>query len=135
MNRASVPPLWIRHYGTVPAHIDYPERTLYQMIAATAARVPEAIVEHPLVAEACVAGVPDSEQIERVVAWVVPKVAIVDTDSSAQVLIAHCRAQLLKWSCPREIHFCSSLPKTRVGKIDYRSLQQQYSAGEQTPGA
>lgn len=99
------------------------------------AQVEAVLVGHPLVAEACVAGVPDAEQIERVVAWVVPKAAIVDTDSSAQVLIAHCRAQLLKWSCPREIHFCSSLPKTRVGKIDYRSLQQQYSAGEQTPGA
>ena len=43
MNRAPVAPLWIRHYGAVPAHIDYPARTLYQMIAATAARVPGAI--------------------------------------------------------------------------------------------
>jgi long-chain acyl-CoA synthetase len=99
------------------------------------AQVEAALLEHPLVAEACVAGVPDSEQIERVVAWIVPKEAIVDAESSAQLLIAHCRAQLLKWSCPREIHFCSSLPKTRVGKIDYRSLQQQYSARERTPDA
>jgi long-chain acyl-CoA synthetase len=99
------------------------------------AQVEAVLVEHPLVAEACVAGVPDPEQIERVVAWVVPKEAIVDSERSAQLLIAHCRAQLIKWSCPREIHFCSSLPKTRVGKIDYRSLQQQHSAREQTPGA
>ena len=34
---------WLRHYGAVPAHLYYPERTLYQMIAATAAREPERI--------------------------------------------------------------------------------------------
>jgi long-chain acyl-CoA synthetase len=97
------------------------------------AQVEAVLVAHPQVAEACVIGVPDPEQIERVVAWVVPG------DSSAgaigeQALIAHCRENLIKWSCPREIHFCSSLPKTRVGKIDYRSLQQRYLAGEHAPG-
>ena len=56
-------------------------------------------------------------------------------DAAARELIAHCRARLLKWSCPREVHFCSSLPRTRVGKIDYRHLQQQYSNREQAPHA
>jgi len=50
------------------------------------------------------------------------------------VRIAYCREQMIKWSCPREIRFCSSLPRTRVGKIDYRSLQQQYPAEEQASG-
>jgi long-chain acyl-CoA synthetase len=43
MSSAPDPAPWLRHYGAVPAHLDYPERTLYQMIAATAARVPDAI--------------------------------------------------------------------------------------------
>ena len=34
---------WLRFYGRVPASIDYPRVTLYEAVAATAARVPEAI--------------------------------------------------------------------------------------------
>ncbi|HMB55371.1 MAG TPA: hypothetical protein VKU40_18780, partial [Thermoanaerobaculia bacterium] len=34
----------------------------------------------------------------------------------------HCRERLIKWSCPREIEFRRELPKTRVGKVDYRAL-------------
>jgi long-chain acyl-CoA synthetase len=99
------------------------------------AQVEAVLLEHPRVAEACVAGVPDPEQVERVVAWVVPKLAVADPEAAAQELIAHCRARLLKWSCPREIHFCAGLPKTRVGKVDYRHLQQQYAAREHAPDA
>ena len=34
---------WLRSYGQVPCSIDYPESTLYQAIASTAGRVPDAI--------------------------------------------------------------------------------------------
>ncbi|MGZ5132259.1 MAG: AMP-binding protein [Caldimonas sp.] len=34
---------WRRFYGSVPASLDYPEVTLYEALAATARRVPEAI--------------------------------------------------------------------------------------------
>ena len=34
---------WLRFYGSVPASIDYPRVTLFDAVAATAARVPEAI--------------------------------------------------------------------------------------------
>ncbi len=94
------------------------------------AQVEAVLLRHPMVAEACVIGVPDSEQIERVVAWVVPADVSDNDDLRAQTLIAYCREHLLKWSCPREIRFCSSLPRTRIGKIDYRSLQLRFLAQE-----
>jgi len=94
------------------------------------AQVEAVMLRHPLVAEVCVIGVPDSEQIERVVAWVVPKDVSDNDDRCAQILIAYCREHMLKWTCPREIRFCSSLPRTRVGKIDYRSLQLRFLARE-----
>ena len=110
------------------------------MIKSSGFNVYPALVEavlykHPLVAEACVAGVPDPAQVERVHAFVVLKDPAQANADTERALIEHCRAQLIKWSCPREIEFRAELPKTRVGQIDYRSLQQQYSAGEQTPGA
>jgi acyl-CoA synthetase (AMP-forming)/AMP-acid ligase II len=36
--------------------------------------------------------------------------------------------ELTKWSCPRAIEFCAELPKTRVGKIDYKLLVQAHAA-------
>ena len=34
---------WLRHYGAVPAHLEYPECTLYRMVAESAGRMPAAI--------------------------------------------------------------------------------------------
>jgi long-chain acyl-CoA synthetase len=32
---------------------------------------------------------------------------------------------LIKWSCPREIEFSNELPKTLVGKINFKQLEEQ----------
>jgi long-chain acyl-CoA synthetase len=92
------------------------------------AQVEAVLYQHPLVAEACVAGVPDPAQVERVKAFVVlrePAKAGADTERE---LIEFCRARLIKWSCPREVEFRTVLPKTRVGKIDYKVLVQEHIA-------
>jgi long-chain acyl-CoA synthetase len=95
------------------------------------AQVEEVLYQHPLVAEACVAGVPDPSQGERVQAFVVlknPTNAHVETE---RILIEYCREHLIKWSSPRQVEFCREMPKTRIGKIDYRKLVQQYIAARQ----
>ena len=81
--------------------------------------------EHPDVAEACVIGVPDAAQGERVVAVVVPADGAVPGDELSQKLIAHCRGELIKWSCPRDVDFVDELPKTRVGKVDFSTLARE----------
>jgi long-chain acyl-CoA synthetase len=88
-------------------------------------QVEAALHEHPAVAEVCVIGVPDPKQGERVVAVVVPAGTAAQGDELEAELIAHCRARLIKWSCPREIEFRSELPKTRVGKIDFMALTRE----------
>lgn len=90
------------------------------------AQVEAVLFEHPLVDEACVAGVPDPAQVERVKAFVVLKDATRAVAETEQALIAHCRARLIKWSCPREIEFRRELPRTRIGKIDYRRLVEEH---------
>jgi long-chain acyl-CoA synthetase len=92
------------------------------------AQVEAVLYRHPLVAEACVAGVPDPAQVERVHAFVVLKDPAQANPDTEKKLIEHCRAQLIKWSCPREIEFRAKLPKTRVGKIDYKVLVQEHAA-------
>jgi len=92
------------------------------------AQVEAVLYRHPLVAEACVAGVPDPAQVERVHAFVVLKDPTQANPDTEKKLIEHCRAQLIKWSCPREIEFRAELPKTRVGKTDYKVLVQEHAA-------
>jgi long-chain acyl-CoA synthetase len=92
------------------------------------AQVESILLEHPLVAEVCVFGVPDRAQMERVKAAVVLKDPVRARAATEQQLIAHCRERLIKWSCPREIEFRRTLPRTRIGKIDYRALAAEYSA-------
>ncbi len=93
------------------------------------ARVEAVLAEHPAVAEACVIGVPDPAQVERVKAVVVLKDPSRAGARMEEELIAHCRARLIKWSCPREVGFRASLPHTRVGKVDYRALVAEHRAG------
>jgi long-chain acyl-CoA synthetase len=89
------------------------------------AEVEAVLYHHPLVKEACVVGVPDPSQGERVKAYVVLKNATQASTVTERALIEHCRQNLIKWSCPREVTFRRDLPRTRIGKIDYRALVQE----------
>jgi long-chain acyl-CoA synthetase len=86
------------------------------------AQVEAVLCEHPAVASACVIGIPDQAQGERVKAFVVAADPDAVSPELAADLIAHCRERLIKWSCPRDVEFRSELPMTRVGKIDYAAL-------------
>ena len=99
------------------------------------AQVEAVLYEHPLVAEACVAGVPDPSQVERVKAFVVLKGAAPANADTERALIEHCRERLIKWSCPREVEFRGELPKTQVGKIDYKLLVRQHLERQDGSGA
>ena len=92
------------------------------------AQVEAVLYEHPAVVEACVVGLPDEAQGERVKAFVVVTESSQDGPELAEELIQHCRDRLIKWSCPRDVEFREELPKTRVGKIDFVALSQPTSA-------
>jgi len=92
------------------------------------AQVEAVIRKHPAVRDVCVIGVPDPQQVERVVACVVPRDPSRSGPELGEAIIAHCRDSLIKWSCPREVRFVDALPLTKVGKIDYRELVRRYEA-------
>ncbi len=95
------------------------------------AQVEAVLARHPAVSEVCVIGVPDPAQVERVKACVVLKEPARASRETEQALIAHCRERLIKWSCPREVEFVPALPRTRVGKIDYRALVEAHREREE----
>ena len=91
------------------------------------AQVEGQLYKHEAVDECCVIGIPDVEQVERVKAFVVLKKEFTSKagPDMAKELITHCRKDLIKWSCPREVEFINEIPKTKVGKIAFTELQKR----------
>ena len=87
--------------------------------------VEEVLITHPAVNEVCVAGIPDSRQVEAVKAWVILKEGAQVTPESLQ---GYCREKLAAYKVPRFIEFRSELPKTMVGKVLRRVLQEEEKA-------
>ena len=69
---------------------------------------------HPSVAEAAVAGIPHEHWGEQVTAWVVMRPGC-ELDEHA--LIAHARAALTAYKCPKQVFGLDALPRNQVGKI------------------
>lgn len=84
--------------------------------------VEEALYLHPAVQEAVVAGVPDAYRGETVKAFVVLKAG---QSVTAEQLEAHCRERLAAFKVPRRYEFRDSLPKSAVGKVLRRVLQEE----------
>jgi O-succinylbenzoic acid--CoA ligase len=77
--------------------------------------VEEAVVAHPEVAEVAVAGQPDPEWGQRVVAWVVP------VDPSRPPTLSSIRAfvaeALPSYAAPRDLILVAALPRSALGKL------------------
>ncbi len=85
--------------------------------------VESALIEHPAVAEAGVIGIPDSERMEVVKAFVSLKTGYEASENLKEELKLFVRSRLAAHASPREIEFMNSLPKTRSGKIMRRLLK------------
>ncbi len=82
--------------------------------------VEDALRTHPGVAEVAVAGRPDREWGQRVVAWVVPTRE--STPPTLDELRGHAREELPAWAMPREVRLVEALPRTAIGKVRRDSL-------------
>lgn len=84
--------------------------------------VEEIILQHPSVQEVAVAGIPDPYQVEAVKAWVVLKP---DAQATPEEFREHCRKALASYKIPKFVEFRESLPKSMVGKVLRRILQEE----------
>ena len=83
---------------------------------------------HELVQMSCVIGIPDPYRMQRVKAFIMLKPGIQPSDENRERILEYCRKNIAKFALPREIEFRSELPKTLVGKVAYRVLEEEEKA-------
>ena len=86
------------------------------------------IDSHEKVLLSCVIGVKDPYRVQRVKAFVVPMPGVEPTEELRQELLEYCASRIAKYAMPREIEFRKELPKTLVGKVAYRVLEEEENA-------
>jgi len=87
------------------------------------AELESSIVSYSDVAEAAVCGVPHEIKGEAIIAFVVLKEGISETDSIRRGILDKIRNDVGAIATPQQLYFVSKLPKTRSGKIMRRLLK------------
>jgi benzoate-CoA ligase family protein len=87
--------------------------------------VENALLGHPLVAEAAVVGSVDPEGLTHGVAYVVLRGAGEGSPELAAELREHVKARLVSYKVPREVTFVPELPKTPTGKIQRFKMRRK----------
>jgi len=85
--------------------------------------VENALLGHPHVAEAAVVVATDERGLSYSVAHVVLRGNVQGSEKLAGEICEHVKARLVSYKVPREVRFCSELPKTMTGKIQRFKLR------------
>ena len=87
---------------------------------------------HPKVQLSCVIGLPDARRGQRVKAFIVPKKGITPDETLKNELSEYCGIYIARYACPRDLEFREDLPKTPVGKVAYRVLEEEEARKSQS---
>lgn len=87
------------------------------------AEIESALVSHDAVAEAAVVGAQDETSGQAVVAFVILRGGVTQSDDTAAELRAHVGHEIGPIAKPKRVHIVEELPKTRSGKIMRRLLK------------
>lgn len=125
--------VWL-HSGDIASmdkdgYITYKQR-LKRMIVTSGynvypSQIEEIIERHEAVVDCSVIGVPHPYKVEVAKAYIALKQGYKDTPKLRQELLELCKKNLAAYSVPKEFEFRKSLPKTMIGKVDFRKLQQE----------
>ncbi len=80
---------------------------------------------HELIHMSCIIGVPDPLKMQKVKAFVMLKPGVPKNEETRQAIMAYCRKNIAKYALPYDIEFRDELPKTLVGKVAYRLLEEE----------
>ncbi len=80
---------------------------------------------HDYVQMSCVIGVPDPYKMQKVKAFVKLVPGIEPNEMTKSILMEHCKKHIAKYAMPYDIEFKEDMPKTLVGKVAYRQLEDE----------
>ena len=86
-------------------------------------QIEEVLESHPGVMDATVIGIPHPYKVEVGKAYIALKKGYTADSKIKEELINLCKKNLAHYAIPKEWEFRKSLPKTIVGKVDFRKLQ------------
>ena len=86
---------------------------------------------HELVQMSCVIGVPDELKMQKVKAFVMLKPGVEKSNENKAELLRYCKKNIARYAMPYDIEFRDQLPKTLVGKVAYRVLEEEEAAKNQ----
>ena len=80
---------------------------------------------HEKVLLSCVIGIKDEYRGQKIKAYIVPMPGVEPTEELKKEILDYCSGQIAKYAMPRDIEFRTELPKTLVGKVAYRVLEEE----------
>ena len=118
------------------SHIFYKGRAKRMIISSGyniyPAQLENILDAHELIQMSCVIGVKDSYKMQKVKAFVILRPGIPKNEQTKQIIMDYCRKNIAKYAMPYEIEFRDDFPKTLVGKVAYRVLEEQEENKEKT---
>ena len=89
------------------------------------AQIENILDAHEKVQMSCVIGVPDSYKMQKVKAFVKLAAGVPANEETKQELLDYCRKHIARYAMPYDIEFKEDMPKTLVGKVAYRVLEEE----------
>lgn len=89
------------------------------------AQIENILDAHEYVQMSCVIGIPDSYKMQKVKAFVKLIPGVPANEETREILMEYCRKNIAKYAMPCDIAFKDDMPKTLVGKVAYRLLEEE----------
>jgi long-chain acyl-CoA synthetase len=87
-------------------------------------QIEDVITAVPGVRMVCAIGIPHPYKMQVVKVFIVPDTSAPDEATLRERIISQCEKSLIQYAVPKEIEFRDDLPRTKVGKIDFVSLER-----------
>jgi len=88
-------------------------------------QIEKVIEEHEAVLQCTVVGVPHPYKVNVAKAYVVLRQGFKASSSTKKSIKEHCKKNLSTYAIPKDFEFRQSLPKTLLGKVNYRELEEE----------
>ncbi len=89
------------------------------------AQIENLLDANELVQMSCVIGVPDAYKMQKVKAFVKLNPGVPANDDTRKAILDYCAKHVAKYAMPYDVEFREELPKTLVGKVAYRILEEE----------